>query len=414
MKILFTVFDGLSERPLRELENKTPLEAAFTPNLDILAKFGVSGLMDPVFRGALPTSEEGHLALFGYDVRSYQIRRGFFTAQGAGIVLKPGDVALRGNFCIVDKDLNILDRRAGRIKKPQPLIEALQGIEIEGVKFIIRSAGEHRLGIVMRPSPSFKIFSGKKNLSSNISDSDPLYWTLENKVKEVKPLEKTREAIFTARVLNKFLERAAQILKKMNLGPNYIIVRGASSLHYLPSFKEKYSLEGCCIAGKLLYKQIAKTLGMELIEVPGATGLPNTNLKGKFLAASKILKEENPQKSYDFVFLHIKGTDSLAEDGQFEKKKEFIEKIDKNLRFVFGHGDFDFEQMVRNKNFVWVITADHSTCSDLCRHCSAPVPILISAQKRDRVKEFSETAFSQGSLGRFSQLEAMRKIFQFA
>ncbi len=405
MKILFIVIDGLGDKPIPELGNKTPLEAAKTPNLDWLAKQGICGLIEPGYTTAIPTSEESHFSLFGYSPKKYRIRRGIFTAQGAGIKMRKGDVALRGNFAIVDKNLNIIDRRAGRISRTQPLIKALDGMIIDNVypvksarggaakpqfnrvKFLIKSAGQHRLGIVLRG----------KNLSPEISDNDPHYATLGRKAKKILPA--FQRAQFTAKVLNKFLTKARQILEKKASRANYILVRGASSLQKVPNFKQKYKLKAACIAGKLLYKQIGNFLGMDLIKVRGATGLSNTNLKAKFLAAKKSLEK------YDFVFLHIKATDKLAEDGNFLGKKKFIERIDQNLKHLL------YAPKHRVKTLL-VVTADHSTCCRLKRHCSEPVPVLIFGNGQDKVNQFSERACKKGKLGKMKALDLMPKILK--
>ncbi len=396
-KIVLIIIDGLGDRPISALKNKTPLEAAKTPNLDWLAENGVCGLAKLKFRGATPTSEEGHFSLFGYNPETYKIKRGIITATGTGMKAKKGDVAIRGNFATVDKDLNMIDRRAGRIKNPGLLIKALNGIKINNVRFLLKSATEHRLGIIMRG----------KNLSPNISDGDPFYGKLGKKARKIKPLDKSSEASFTAKTLNKFLEKARLILKshllnkkreKLGLLPaDYILTRGASFLPELPSFKKKYNLKACCIAGKFLYKQIGKILGMDLIKVKGANGLVNTNLEGKVQAVKKALRK------YNFVFLHIKATDSLAEDGNFRGKKEFIEKIDKNM-----------SSLLKLKNTLIVVTADHSTSCLVKRHCSEPVPILISGSKRNLVKEFSERACKKGELGIIKQINLMKTILKLA
>jgi len=392
-KILFIVLDGLGDEPIPKLGGKTPLEAAHTPNLDFLVQRGICGLAIPKYQGDLPTSEEGHFCLFGYDPKYYKVKRGIFTALGADMGVKEGDVALRGNFSTVDENLNMIDRRAGRIADTEDFIKTLDGMKIDGVKFFMKNAGEYRVGIVMRG----------KGLSVNISDGDQFYGKMENRPAKIRPLEKTKEAIFTAQVLNKFLERSYEILKihpknikRKNQGllpANYILVRGASGIIKAPSFKEKYGLKAACISGKLLYKQVAKILGMTLLKVQGATGLPNTNLKAKFLAAKKALKK------YDFVFLHIKATDSLAEDGKFLEKKEFIERIDKNLK-----------EIINLKDALIVVTCDHSTCSLLKRHCAKPCPVLIYGAGKDGAKKFSEKECRKGKLGRVNQLELMSKI----
>jgi len=244
-------------------------------------------------------------------------------------------------------------------------------------------------------------------LSPNISDGDPHYGKLGKIARKIEPLDESKEAAFTAGVLNKFLERTHQLLrqhpqntirKKKGLPPaNYILTRGASSLSKLPSFKKKYGLRACCIAGKFLYQQIARLLGMKIIKVRGATGKFDTNLRGKFVAAKRALKK------YDFVFLHIKATDSLAEDGNYKKKKEFIEKIDRALKVVMNL-----------KSVLVVISCDHSTCSMVKRHCGYPCPVLIYGNGKDGTKVFSEKACHRGGLGHFEQLRLMEKILELS
>jgi len=393
MKIIFTVLDGLGDHPIDAFSGKTPLEKADTPNMDSLASEGICGVLDPVFTKALPTSEEGHFALFGYDPNNYRIQRGLFTSIGSGLEMEKGDVALRGNFGTVDEEMNVVDRRAGRIKNPEPLIDALNGIEIDGVKFYLKSAKEHRVGILMKGP----------GLSGQISDGDAHYEKLIKAIQEIRPLDNTKEAEFTAEVLNKFLEKTHNILKDHPLNKerkekglpvaNYILTRGASELQNLPTFKERYGLSACCIAGKVLYKQIGEVLGMDLIKVKGANGLSTTNLKGKIEAAISCIKE------HDFVFLHIKATDSLAEDGNYLEKKDFIEKVDKNIK-----------PFLDLKDTLIVITADHSTCCDLKRHCDAKIPVLIFGNGKDDVSSFSEKECTNGGLGEIKQTELINKV----
>jgi len=410
MKILLIIIDGLGDEPIPQLENKTPLEAAQTPNLDFLAKNGICGLILPWHeKGKLPTSENCHLALFGFDPKISNPGRGVLEVLGIGMEILPGDVCLRGNFTTVNKEMKILDRRAGRIENTEPLIKAISNIEvaenfshlppraatrrsaIEGVKFLIKKAFSHRIGIVMRG----------QNLSPEISDGDPKVTGV--RPLQIKPEDKTKEARFTAKVLNEFLERAHLILKnhplnqERKLPANYILVRGAGKLKKFLDFSKKYKLRAGCIAGGTLYKGIGKYLGMDLIEVEGANGLPNTNLKGKILATKNALK------TYDFVFLHIKAADSLAEDGNFLGKKEFIERLDKNLK-----------PLIRLKNVLICVTGDHSTCSLMKSHCKLPNPVLIFDNGRDKIEKFSEKECQNGKLGRIKQIDLIKIIKKYA
>ncbi len=395
-KILLIILDGLGDEPIPELEDQTPLQVANTPYMNELAKQGVLGLAKTDFKGALPTSEESHFQLFGYDPEKLGLRRGIVTASGAGIEVQPGDVALRANFGYV-KNGQAIDRRAGRIKNTQELIKALRKIKVEGAKFLIKSAKEYRLGIVIRG----------QGLSGKISDGDPFYTDLSTEVREIRPLDNSPEARKTARILNQFLSKAHQILKNHPLNAerrkaglpaaNYVLTRGACSVRELVPFQDKYGLNAACIAGKVLYKQIARMLGMDIIEVEGADGTVETNLRGKVKAARKTLSK------YDFVFLHIKATDSLAEDGRYREKKDFIEEIDRKLADIN-----------RPEGVIICLTCDHCTCSLLKRHCDRLCPVLIWGKGKDKTKKFTEKECKQGKLGEFKQLNLMDILTSFA
>ncbi len=394
-KILLIIIDGLGDRPVSELGDKTPLEAAQTPNLDKLAKNGICGLVD-TFKFSEerePTSEGTHVALFGY--KDYFLGRGPYEAAGVGMDMKKGDVALRVNFATVDKGLKVIDRRAGRIEKTEPLVKSLSGIKIEGVEFLIKRSFGHRGVLILR----------RGNLSDKITKGDPK--KKGEKVKKILPLQKTKEAQFTGKVLNKYLEKTHQILKehpfnkerkKQGLLPaNYLLLRGAGKFKQTPSFKEKYGLQACCVAGGSLYKGVAKILGMDLIEVKGATGMADTNLPGKISAVRDSLKK------YDFVFLHIKATDTFAHDGDFEGKKNFIEKIDRNISPTLSF-----------KNTLIVVTADHATPCEVKNHSSDPVPILVWGEEKDKINKFDEKECVNGRLGGIKQTELMSTILEFA
>src|ERR1051326_1971751 len=319
-KVILIVFDGLGDRPISELDNKTPLEAARKPNLDKLAANGITGMMWSVGRGQAPGSDVAHLSLFGYDLHEHYAGRGPIEVRGLGMELQHGDVALRGNLGTVDKSGKIIDRRAGRIQDTTDFVKGLDGTTIEGVKFLVRPGTAHRVGIIMRGP----------GISADIVDPDP--HTEGAQISEPQARNKSPEAVRTARVLGAFLKTAATQLgdnplnetrvKLGKLPANYLLVRGAGYYKHVPRFEDRYGLKAACIAGAGLYKGIGAYLGMDVVEVPGATGVPSTNVRAKFTVAKQILA------SHDFVFVHVKPTDSLAEDGNYAGKKDFIEKID--------------------------------------------------------------------------------------
>jgi len=394
MKILFIILDGLGDRPVRKLNNKTPLEAARTPYFDFFAKNGICGSHTPSYLGEFPTSKEGHLSLFGYDVKKWYIGRGVFEVLGAGAELKKQDVALRGNFATVDEKLKVIDRRAGRIPNATPLIKSLQGINIRGVKILLVKGVSHRVGIILRG----------KGLSDKISNGDLFKEGV--KAAKIKPLVKDKKAEFTANVLNEFLKKSHQILKdhpfnkrrqkQGKLPANYLLVREAGMLNSIKSFEQKWGMRAACIAGGITYKGIGRVLGMKLVNVKGATGKPNTNIKGKFSAARRALK------NYDFVYCHIKGTDVFSHDGDCAGKKRFIEKIDKHLKVFLSL-----------KNVVLIITGDHSTPCQLKEHSADPVPVLVwGIGEKDKVEVFSERACKKGAIGSIKAVSFLRKLLR--
>ncbi len=392
-KVIFVVCDGLGDRPIKQLKNLTPLEAAKTPNLDKLAKSGITGLLHTVYHGIRPGSDVSHLSLFGYDTKLYYKGRGMYEALGLGMKLNKGDVAFRCNLGTIKSDGIILDRRAGRIESAEPFLKELDGTQINGVRFSIKAGVMHRSALVM---------SGY-NLSYKVSDADPHETNV--KIKKAMPLDNSKEAQFTADTLNRFIDLAQQKLKanplnkertkKKLLEANYLLVRGAGYVEDVPSFFDKYKMSSCCIAGAGLYKGIAKALGMDVLEVKGATGTFTTDIEAKMKAAKEALKR------YDFIFVHIKGTDTAGEDGNFLEKKKFIEKIDKAIKLI---SDLD--------DTLVVVTADHSTPCELKAHSADPVPILMNGPgvRVDSTKRFGERECANGALSHIVGLDVMPEI----
>jgi|TARA_Y100000310_G_scaffold93932_1_gene91592 2,3-bisphosphoglycerate-independent phosphoglycerate mutase len=405
-KIILIICDGMGDLPVKKFQNKTPLEAANTPNMDKLAKEGVNGIMHVLGEGVRPNSDGAHLTLFGYDLTKDYPERGPIETAGVGVELMHGDVALRANLATVDKELRVKDRRAGRIESTVEFTKELDGMKVAGVKFIVKSGTGHRVIIVMRG----------KGLSDKISNSDVHYVSEDNvvenwlncKANKIKPLDKTKESKFTANVLQKFLEKAHEILEKNPLNAkrekqgklrgNYFLTRGPGYYKKLKSFKEKYNLKSCCIAGAGLYKGLGAIAGMDLINVKGATGLRNTNVNAKIKAVKKYIKK------YDFVFVHIKPTDIYGENGDCGGKRKFIEKIDKALKALK-----DFKGLI-------VITADHSTPCSHKDHSADPVPVLIHGgnTKPDNVTKFGEKECRNGSLGVLFGKDLMKVVLEKA
>ncbi len=370
-KIIFLVLDGLGGLP-HPRTGQTELETAHKPNLDKLATDGICGLSEPVGAGITPGSTPGHLALFGYDPVNFNIGRGVVEAVGIDFDLKPGDVAARGNFCAIDKTGVITDRRAGRISTEQcaELCRLIDGQEIEGVKVFVQPVKEHRFVAVFRG----------KNLSPQLSDSDPQHEGLATlAIKALSPNAKG-----TSSIVNQFVARTKKTLAKHHPA-NMVLLRGFSQRPHLPGMAEVYRLKSVAIASYPMYRGLARLVGMKVVE----TG---TTIAEEFKTLTK-----NYQK-YDFFFLHVKGTDSAGEDGDFEQKVKVIEQFDRAL-----------PQLVRLKPDVIVVIGDHSTPAVLKGHSWHPVPVLLYSRycRRDAVSEFSESACLQGGLGRLPATQIM-------
>ena len=397
-KVLLVILDGLGDRPV---DGKTPLSEAKTPNMNKLSKMGINGIMDTISPGIRPGSDTGHLSLLGYDPYKYYTGRGPIEAAGAGVDVKPGDVAFRVNFGTVEGegsifDKVVVDRRAGRISDTDELEKAInEGVDLSelNVEFVFRRGSGHRGALVLR---------GEK-LSDKISDTDP--HKVGEKVKRCIPLDDSEEAKRTAEIVNRFMELSHEILEKHPLNEerakkglpkaNALLLRGVGKCPHIPSFEEMHGMKLAVIAGTTLIKGIGKLLRGYVPDVEGATGSKNTNLENKVKAALEALKEN------DFVLLHIKATDELSHDGNFEGKKEFIKKVDKHIEPLLK---LDF------RDVCLILTADHSTPVSVREHTGDPVPVVIvhDGVRVDEVKEFSELEAWKGGLCRIRGIDLFR------
>ncbi|MFC2068313.1 2,3-bisphosphoglycerate-independent phosphoglycerate mutase [Chloroflexota bacterium] len=370
-KIILVVIDGLGGLPNPET-GRTELETAYTPNLDQLATQGICGLIDPVGVGITPGSGPGHLALFGYNPFQYIIGRGILEALGIDFDLQLGDVAARGNFCTVDKDGVITDRRAGRISTERciELCQLLDDLVIEDVKLFIRPIREHRFSVVFRGN----------GLVTSVSDSDPQ----QTGVTPETVIALSPEASRMTSIANQFIAQTKAILSEY-YPSNMLLLRGFSQRTYFPSMAEVYRLQPAAIASYPMYRGLAKLLGIDIL----ATGMSVDD-------ELQTLKQN--YADYDYFFLHIKGTDIAGEDGDFDRKTRIIADIDRSLTDIMSL-----------QSVVVVVTGDHSTPAILGGHSWHPVPVLLYSKwcRPDKVSEFSETACLSGGLGRLYATQIM-------
>lgn len=370
-KIVFLVIDGLSGT-IHPKYGKTELDLSKHPNLDKFARNSLCGLAIPVDYGITPGSGPGHLALFGYDPVRYLIGRGVLEVLGLGMKMTPFDLAFRGNFATISKEGIILDRRAGRIstEETKRLINKLQEKikKIKDVEVFLIPGKEHRFAGVLR----------HPDLKEEITENDP--HKEGNKPHKIVSLkENDKYADFTASVVEELINIAKDILKDEKKA-NYILLRGFSKYPNIPKMQEIYKLTPCAIAVYPMYKGLAELLGMEI-----AGGCQN--IEDEFEKLKELF-----DKSYDFYYVHIKDTDKLGEDGNFEEKVKKIEEIDNLLPRIL---ELPWD--------VLVITADHSTPSIVKGHSWHPVPVAICSKNpptpKDNVLKFTEEEFSKGMLG---------------
>ncbi|MCK4975374.1 MAG: 2,3-bisphosphoglycerate-independent phosphoglycerate mutase [Anaerolineales bacterium] len=372
-KIVLLILDGLGGLPI-EPGGPTELEAAQIPNMDRLATEGVLGQTIPIRPGVTPGSGPAHLALFGYDPLVHDIGRGALESAGVGMDVRKGDVAARGNFCTLDSDGNIADRRAGRIPTEEaiPIVESLKSIQIPGVETEVRHVKEYRFAVVMRGDV----------LVPEIEDTDPQ----QTGVPPLPAKATTPKAERTASLYNQWIAQARQVLADQPIA-NGLTLRGFATHPGLTSYQDAYGLKAACIAVYPMYRGVSRLVGMDVIEFPGDSP------QDEFAALARSWKD------YDFFFVHIKKTDSKGEDGDFPGKVKVIESVDAAL-----------PALLDLKPDVLIITGDHSTPAKLRSHSWHPVPFLLWAPasvRPDTQNEFGERSCASGSLGNISALDIM-------
>jgi 2,3-bisphosphoglycerate-independent phosphoglycerate mutase len=364
-KIVLVVADGLGGLPL-EPGTGTELETAYTPNLDSLARTGVCGLSIPVLPGITPGSGPGHLGLFGYDPLEYRIGRGVLEATGINVNVGPRDVAIRGNFCTLDNQGLITDRRAGRpnTDRCKAMVEKMRSIRLPGADLIVEPVREHRFVVVLRAD----------GLGDQVNDTDP-------QATGVAPLPVKgvdSASTKTANLANAFVAEATKILKS-EPPTNGVTLRGFARRPALAPFQEVYGLRAAALAVYPMYKGIARLVGMEILDC-------GTTLADQVKTLGTVWDQ------FDFFFLHFKYTDSTGEDGNFPAKVEMVQQLDAAMPAI-----------VANNPDVLIVTGDHSTPSLLRSHSWHPVPVLLSAAtcRPDGASEFNERACLHGGLGQF-------------
>ncbi len=401
-KVILIILDGLGDRPNPALKWLTPLQSAEIPNMDLMAAKGILGMQYPIAPGVPPGSDTGHLSLFGYDVSLEYPGRGIFEAMGEGISIEEG-VAFRANFATVEErkgKLIVVDRRAGRIsgEDAEKLAQEISEMELLGgdVKATFRHTLEHR---------GFLLLEGSQ-LSSDVTDVDPH----EIGYPVLEPMPMSDGAKKTAKALKEFLVRAYLSLKdhevnrkrvrEGKLPANFILPRGAASPSKLEQFSSRWGFSPAAVAAGPMYKGIARALGFDVFQPEGATGLPDSNFSSKIRKALDLLSE------YDFIYVHVKGTDVASHKKDPALKVKVLEKVDIALEPLTDPPE----------DLLVIITGDHATPCILGKHSGDPVPIMFFGKElpRDDSVNFQELDSYTGGLGWFVGKDLMNLILNYS
>ena len=400
-KGVIIIGDGLADRPVPELDGRTPLEAADTPSLDRVAAQGECGQMDPIAPGIRAGSDTSHLAILGYDPFKVYTGRGPFEVLGIGMEVQRGDICFRCNFSTIEGDLQltdsgftgakVIDRRAQRIAEgTHDLAQAVDGMKIEDVTCLVKESVEHRCALILRGP----------GLGAKVSDIDPH----EEDLPPHLAVGEDEASQKTARILNQFTLKSWEILKDHpvnkqrleagKLPANIITARGAGLAPHLEPFAQRYGIKGAAVVETGLIAGIARYLEMTIPDVPGATGGADSDELALAKAIIAMLED------HDFVLCNFKGPDLGGHDSQPMPKIAAAVKLDNLVAYVLDHAPAGLHLAV---------TADHATPISFGDHTGDTVPLAICGPnvRPDSVRGFGERAVVSGGLSRIRGSDIM-------
>ena len=403
IKIVYVLLDGVGDLPHPDINNKTPLDSAKTPNLDLLTKNGKMGQVISVGKGIAPESDIAVFNMLGYKFHHADYAgRGVIEAIGIGIDFKNGDLALRGNFATLDENHVIVDRRAGRNIEKEDATGIAKEIE-ENIKF-----SNPLVSVVVAPTIGHRVvirIRDEHSLSANISNTDPAYARVDGmgiakavgdflKIERCLPLDDTDSSLLTSGLVNEFTEQSLKIMKESTINKkrntenkkllNSILLRDAGNkIPNVQYINEKYSIKFSCIVDMPVEIGISNILQMKAFSAGGLT-----DYEEKAKVAAKALDTENA------IYVHLKGPDEFGHDGDAIGKMKNIEEIDERF---FG----TLLENIDKENVVVVISADHSTPCINKGHSDDPVPLLVSGNKikNDKTERFTEYNSKNGEIG---------------
>lgn len=365
MKYIVLLCDGLADRPLKSLNNKTILQAANTPNIDKTAEEGMCGFIHTTPNGMAPGSDICNLSVFGYNPKEYYTGRSPLEAVSMGIELSDKDIAFRCNtVTIKDNIMESFTAHHIEEKYVENIINALNE-EFKGENIEFYKGVGYRNLMVLRNADEMAL---KLTPPHDITDKNVLEYLPSGK---------------GADIIKSIMDRA---LKKVFSGSvdtgkaTSIWLWGEGKRPALPLFKEKYGLKGAVISAVDLVRGIGVCAGMDVIKVPGITGFTDTNFKGKAEYAVNALDK------YDYVFVHVEAPDEAGHLGSIEEKIKSIELIDKEMMPIIRNGLQKYDE------YRLLITPDHATPIELKTHSAEAVPAVLwgTGIKADSNKEYNE------------------------
>jgi 2,3-bisphosphoglycerate-independent phosphoglycerate mutase len=402
VKLGYILLDGCADRPNPRLNFTTPLEAAWTPNLDDIARRSKLGRVITVRRGVAPESDIAVFNMLGYSFEEGYPGRGVIEAVGSGLEVADGDLALRANLASVKGSL-IVDRRAGRDltqDEARRLAEEVKRVRLKDAEFDYRATVSYRGVLVIR---------ARGGLSGEVSNTDPAYARVGGfgaaKVISSKegalpstPLSDDPAAKRAAELINEFVSKSAKVLagsevnrerlRQGKLPANYLLLRDAGDhLPNVRSFKERHGTSGTALVELPAEVGIAKLLGMKMVRVKDMK-----DLKEKSRLFAQELRNDG------VVYAHIKGPDEFGHDGDVVGKKKNIESIDRD--FFAAVADLPRDVRVG-------VSCDHATPCTIKMHSADPVPLLATTGSKGDALRFTERSAKRGSLGRFKGAEVL-------
>ena len=405
-RLIYVLLDGIGDLPHRSLNDLTPLEAAYTPNLDTLARNGAMGRVISVGKGIAPQSDIAVFNMLGYSFKdgSY-VGRGVIESIGCNIDFHDGDLALRGNFATVDTKLKIVDRRAGRAISSEEAKAVCKTLR-DNIRFSDKNGS-----VALEPTIAHRVVirlrHAKMKLSDKITNTDPAYFKMDGMgiakdttgdmfVQKSVAEEDSDQARTAAKMLNEFTTQVVQLLRdhpvnraRVAAGKkpmNCILARDSGNRYpRVDSIDKKHGLTVGCIVDMPVEIGISKVLGMEMFKAGDIN-----DYEEKARVAAKSLNSVNA------VYVHIKGPDEFGHDGDAVGKKKNIEDIDRRF---FG----TLMNELKGSAAI-IVSGDHSTPCIKRGHSDDPVPLLVSGNmvKQDGSARFTENYAKRGRLGLLS------------